>query len=355
MRSLWLRGGLCASIAVVGLILGCAGAGRMPEPLDRAALSAQARAVFGTLPFEAFSSENPVTEPKIVLGRMLFYDKRLSKNHDIACNSCHLLNKFGVDGDPTSTGHRGQLGGRNSPTVYNAAFHIAQFWDGRAANVEEQAKGPPLNPIEMAMGSEAHVEFVLQSIPGYAPHFEAAFPDDLDPISYEQMALAIGAFERRLITPSRFDRFQQGELNALSEPELQGLDLFITTGCVSCHNGPAIGGRMYQKLGLIHPYPTKDPGRFDVTGNETDRALFKVPSLRNVAETGPYFHDGKVSPLSEAVRLMAYHQLGRELSPTHTQSIVVFMRSLTGTVDAAYISEPRLPPSGPTTPSPDPS
>ncbi len=327
----------------------------MAEPLDRAALSAQARTVFGTLPFEAFSSENPVTESKIVLGRMLFYDKRLSKNHDIACNSCHLLDNFGVDGDPTSTGHRGQLGGRNAPTVYNAAFHIAQFWDGRAANVEEQAKGPPLNPIEMAMASEAQVEFVLQSIPGYAPHFEAAFPNDSEPISYEQMALAIGAFERQLITPSRFDRFQQGELDALSELELKGLDLFITTGCPSCHNGPAIGGSMYQKLGLIHPYPTQDPGRFDVTGAEADRYLFKVPSLRNVAETGPYFHDGKVSPLSEAVRLMAYHQLGRELSPSDIQLIVAFVGSLTVTVDAGYIAKPRLQQSGPTTHAPDPS
>ena len=355
MRRLWIQHEFCASTVAVGLILGCAGGGLVSEPLDRAALSQQAKAAFGTLPFEASSAENPVTESKITLGRMLYYEKRLSKNHDVACNSCHLLDKFGVDGKPTSSGHRGQLGGRNSPTVYNAAFHIAQFWDGRAANVEEQAKGPPLNPIEMAMASEAHVETVLRSIPGYATLFQATFPGETGPITYDQMARAIGAFERRLITPSRFDRFQQGELGALSEAELQGLDVFMSTGCVTCHNGPAIGGRMYQKLGLLHPYPTDDLGRYDVTGAEADRHVFKVPSLRNIAETGPYFHDGQVSPLAEAVRLMAHHQLGRELSDSDLEAIVAFLGSLTGTLDVSYIAKPRLPPSGPTTPAPDPS
>ena len=353
MRTSW-RSTLALTIAS-SWMLACVGAGTGGGEPDRAALSQRVRAVFGTLPFEASSRANPVTEYKIELGRMLYYDKRLSKNHDIACNSCHLLDQFGVDGAPTSTGHRGQRGSRNAPTVYNAAFHVAQFWDGRAANVEEQAKGPPLNPIEMAMSSETAVEVVLQSIPGYALRFQDAFPRKSPPITYDQMARAIGAFERRLVTPSRFDRFQRGELGALSAQELAGLELFMSTGCVSCHNGPAIGGRMYQKLGLIHPYPTQDQGRYEVTKAEADRQLFKVPSLRNVAKTGPYFHDGQVTTLDQAVRLMAHHQLGRELSQSTVAAIVAFLGSLTGTVDTSYIARPHLPPSGPTTPAPDPS
>jgi cytochrome c peroxidase len=322
---------------------------------DRSELSSQAKQIFGTLPAEAPSQANPVTEAKIELGRKLYYDARLSRNHDVSCNSCHALSGFGVDGEPTSKGHRGQRGGRNSPTVYNAAFHIAQFWDGRAPNVEEQAKGPPLNPIEMAMPSEQAVEAVLQSIPDYGPLFRAAFPDEKGPITYDQMARAIGAFERRLVTPSDFDRFQSGELDALSEAELEGLELFIDSGCITCHNGPAVGGAMYQKIGLVHPYPTEDLGRYDVTDSEADRHVFKVPSLRNVAQTGPYFHDGRIQTLPEALVLMAHHQLGRELTEAEVNAIVAFVGSLTGMIDAEYIAMPELPPSGPSTPEPDPS
>ncbi len=355
MRTVRTRSSSYAMIAGAGLVLSCAGAAPVAEP-DRAALSQRAKAAFGTLPSEAASVANPVTEAKIELGRMLYYDKRLSKNHDVACNSCHLLDQFGVDGAPTSSGHRGQLGGRNAPTVYNAAFHIAQFWDGRAANVEEQAKGPPLNPIEMAMPSEPYVEIVLESIPGYPPLFQAAFPDETGShITYDEMARAIGAFERRLVTPSRFDAFQTGDLDALSETEAKGLDLFMTIGCVTCHSGPTVGGRMYQRLGLIHSYATDDLGRYELTGADADRYVFKVPSLRNVAETAPYFHNGQVETLEEAVRLMAYHQLGRELSESESEAIIAFLGSLTGTVDTAYIARPELPPSGPTTPPPNPS
>ena len=201
----------------------------------------------------------------------------------MACNSCPPLAHYGQDGEPTSPGHRGQRGGRNSPTVYNAAFHVSQFWDGRAANVEEQAKGPVLNPIEMAMPSEEAVVAVLASIPGYVEAFAVAFPDDDESLSYENMARAIGAFERKLATPGRFDAFMEGDLDALSAAELAGLQAFIETGCITCHIGPTVGGTLYQKLGLVKPYETADEGRFEVTGEEAQRKRCKVPSRRNSA------------------------------------------------------------------------
>jgi cytochrome c peroxidase len=234
------RAGRIAALILMGTLAACGGQERQepaepttptapaaapaaapPSATDRAALRSRARGVFGKLPAEASNPANPVTDAKVALGRTLYYDARLSKNQDIACNSCHLLGSFGVDGQPNSPGHRGQRGDRNSPTVYNAALHVAQFWDGRAADVEEQAKGPVLNPIEMAMPSEAAVVAVLESIPGYAPLFQAAFPEDAQPITYDNMARAIGAFERRLMTPSAFDAFLAGNDAAL-RPGLHG-------------------------------------------------------------------------------------------------------------------------------------
>lgn len=322
---------------------------------DAAALQKQAAAVFGTLPAEASSEANPVTEEKIVLGRMLYYDPRLSKSQEIACNNCHLLDRFGVDGEPTSLGHAGQRGERNAPTVYNAALHVSQFWDGRAANVEEQAKGPILNPVEMAMPASADVLVVLHSIPGYAPLFAAAFPGQQDPITYDNTAAAIGAFERRLMTPGRFDAFLAGDTDALTPAELEGLATFMNTGCITCHMGPTVGGTLYRKLGQVKPYATQDPGRFKVTGKEEDRQVFKVPSLRNVAKTGPWFHDGSIRELDQAIRLMAEHQLGVSLDDARVRSIRTFLESLTGEIDAAYVAPPQLPASGPDTPAPDPS
>lgn len=328
-----------------------------PEPPGRdiAALRERVREIIGELPEEAASESNPVTEEKITLGRMLYFDTRFSKNHDISCNSCHDLANFGVDGQATSPGHKGKRGNRNSPTVYNAALHIAQFWDGRAADVEAQAKGPVLNPIEMAMPGEETVVAVLKSIPGYAPLFAAAFPGDEDAITYDNMARAIGAFERRLITADRLDAFVSGQDAALSDDELAGLEQFLDAGCITCHMGPTIGGGMYRKLGLVKPYETADPGRFNVTNDEADRGVFKVPSLRNIAGTGPYFHDGSVASLSEAIRLMGEHQLGLALSDEQVAQIETFLASLSGTVEPEYIAAPELPESGPDTPAPDPS
>ncbi len=322
---------------------------------DLAGLRTLAQGALGALPTEATSEANPVTEEKIALGRMLYVEKRFSKNQDLACASCHALEKFGVDGEPTSPGHKGQRGDRNSPSTFNAALHFAQFWDGRAADVEAQAKGPVLNPVEMAMPAETDVVGVLKSIPGYAPLFAAAFPGEADPITYDNMARAIGAFERRLITPGRFDAFLAGDDAALSAAEQRGLAVFLDTGCTSCHFGATLGGQMYQKLGLVEAYPTEDVGRAKVTGAEADNFFFKVPSLRNVAETGPYFHDGSVATLREAVTLMARHQLGKTLAEADAADLLAFLGALTGSIDPAYVAVPPLPESGPDTPAPDPS
>src|SRR5262245_41687671 len=215
-----------------------------PAAPDRAAVRTRANQILGQLPDEAVSDSNPVTQEKITLGRMLFYDTRFSKAQQISCNSCHGLSTAGVDGQPTSAGHLGQRGKRNSPTVYNAAFHFAQFWDGRAADVEEQAKGPVVNPIEMGMTDAAQVIKVLRSIPGYLPLFQAAFPGEKDPITYDNFARAVGAFERRLVTSDRFDAFLEGNDGALTDAEVAGLQTFLDTGCTACHMGPTIGGRM---------------------------------------------------------------------------------------------------------------
>lgn len=287
------------------------------------------KAAFAPLPTLADSAENPVTPEKVTLGKKLYLDTRLSKDQDISCNSCHNLKTFGVDNEPTSPGHKGQRGGRNSPSSFNAALHATQFWDGRAANVEKQALGPILNPGEMAMPSEAAVIERLKKDKGLVAEFQKAFPNQTDPVTYANVGNAIGAFERTLITPSRFDDFLKGDENALTPEEKKGGALFAQTGCVACHNGAAIGGAMFQKLGLVKPYPSKDLGRFEVTKNEADKMMFKVPSLRNVAKTGPYFHDGSVKTLDEAVSKMAEHQLGKNLTAEQVKEIVTFLNALT--------------------------
>lgn len=353
--SSWTRSMHRGIPAVAVLALGLTGGPSNAADPDRAQLAERARGIFGVLPEEAPNPDNPFTPEKIQLGRMLYYDTRFSLSQEISCNTCHPLARYGVDGEPTSVGHEGKRGERNAPTVYNAAFHIAQFWDGRAADVEEQAKGPVLNPVEMAMPSEDYVLRVLRSIPGYQELFRKAFPEDEEPINYDNFGRAIGAFERRLVTPSRFDAFLEGDLDALSDAEVRGLQTFLDTGCIACHVGPTVGGTMYQKVGAVHPYPTEDVGRYAVTKEEKDRHVFKVPSLRNVAETAPYFHDGQVKTLEEAVRKMAYHQLGRELEDAQVAQIITFLESLTGRIDEEYVARPELPESSESTPTPDPS
>ena len=312
--------------------------------------------MFKPLPAEALSPDNELTQARTDLGRMLYYDKRFSKNQDISCNSCHMLDKYGTDNARFSTGHKGQKGGRSAPTVYNAALHIAQFWDGRLPTVEEQAKGPVLNPIEMAMPDKDHVIKVIKSIPGYADAFAKAFPGESDPISYDNFGKAVGAFERKLLTPSRWDDFLKGNKEALTKDEKNGFATFVSAGCVTCHNQAGVGGHMYQKLGLAKAWPDlKDNGRYDATKLEQDRHFFKVPSLRNITETGPYLHDGSVAKLGDMVKKMADHQLGKAITDEECASIVTFLKVLKGDLPTDYIKEPTLPASGPDTPKPDPS
>lgn len=328
-------------------------------PQGPEALIAKSKSLFGALPAVMESPKNPVTEPKVVLGRQLYFETRLSKNHDLSCNSCHVLDSYGIDPRPnnkTSEGHKGQFGGRNSPTSYNAALHFVQFWDGRAADVEEQAKGPILNPVEMAMPDEASVIAVLESIPGYLPLFQSAFPEAEKPITYDNVAAAIGAFERKLVTPGRFHKFLGGDASALDEKEQRGLSLFIDAGCIACHQGPGLGGGMYQKLGLLKPYPTSDAGRFDATKVESDRGFFKVPSLLNIARTAPYFHDGSIATLEQAVRIMAEYQTAKgTLTDAEVADLVAFLNALTGELPVEYIKEPPALAAGPKTPKPNPN
>ncbi|MBK7191140.1 MAG: c-type cytochrome [Myxococcales bacterium] len=317
---------------------------------------AQVAALFKPLPANFDDAAAPASDAVVALGQQLYFDTRLSKNQDVSCNTCHALDKFGVDGLATSKGHKGQLGTRNSPTVLNAAGHFAQFWDGRAATVEEQAKGPMMNPVEMAMADDAHVVAVLQSIPGYADAFAKAFPGQPDAITLDNAAKAIGAFERKLATPAPFDKYLAGDEAAMSDDAKHGLAVFMASGCTGCHSGPLLGGTMYMKTGLTAPYAdTTDTGRFAVTKVETDKFMFKVPSLRNVAKTAPYFHDGKIADLPAAIREMGRLQLGKAFTDDEVKLIGAFLDSLTGEVPAALAAQPKLPKSGPKTPKPDPS
>jgi cytochrome c peroxidase len=297
------------------------------------------------LPEVMTSDPASLTPAKVDLGRMLFYDPRLSVNKDVSCNSCHDLQKYGVDGKRFSLGDKAQPGGRNSPTVYNAAGHLAQFWDGRASDIEAQAKGPVLNPVEMAMPSAEEVERRLRAIPGYVEAFEKAFPGERAAVTFDNMARAIGAFERKLVTPnSRWDQFLSGKRDAITAEEMNGHHEFMHGGCASCHNGAYVGGRQFQKLGAEKPWPDhRDLGRFDVTKAETDRMVFKVPSLRNVEKTAPYFHDGGVATLDEAVLRMGEHQLNVKLTNTQVKQIVAWLRTLTGELPRDYIRVPKLP------------
>ena len=356
---------LVAAAAALALVAGCKSepaAEKQPEAAPAAAAPAPAPveidaaklALFGKLPDVITAGEQPLAEERVALGRMLYFETRLSKNHDLSCNSCHDLNAFGVDGKKFSTGHKGQLGGRNSPSVYNAAGRHVQFWDGRAADVEEQATGPIMNPVEMAMPDEARVVKTLESIPAYVEAFKKAFPDDKKPITLKNVGVAIGTFERKLVTPSKWDKFLGGDKTALTDEEKAGFNKFVDTGCVSCHMGTYVGGTMFQKLGVMKAWPNqKDQGRFDVTRNEADKMMFSVPSLRNVAKTAPYFHDASAETLEQAISMMADYQLGKQLKDDEVKSIAAWLNTLTGSIPEQYIVKPELPASTNKTPKPE--
>lgn len=305
---------------------------RAPEASD-VLIDSTRLAQFAPLPDAMATPDNPITLAKADLGRMLFYETRLSRDHDLSCNSCHDLAQYGVDHAAVSVGAQGQHGKRNAPTVYNAAGHLAQFWDGRAPDVEAQAKGPILNPVEMAMPSDRALLLELAALPAYRDAFARAFPGEPNPITYDNVGRAIGAFERRLVTPSRWDALLHGDQNALTAPEKQGFNDFVEAGCVSCHSGTYLGGQMFQKAGLVTPWPDRsDPGRIAVTHKAADSMVFKVPSLRNIAMTGPYFHNGGTASLEDAVLMMGHYQLGRDLTAAQLQSILTYLHALTGTL-----------------------
>ena len=286
------------------------------------------------------------------LGQKLFFDPRLSKSGFISCNSCHNLSMGGTDNLRTSIGHDWRQGPINSPTVLNAVYNVAQFWDGRAKDLQEQAGGPIANPGEMASTHELAIE-VLESIPGYVNEFEQAFGKQ--GITVEKVTAAIAEFEKTLVTPnSRFDQFIKGDEKALSAEEQLGYETFVNVGCASCHNGPALGASSFQKMGLIKPYETANEatGLYGVTGVESDKFKFKVPTLRNIELTYPYFHDGGAQTLEEAVNVMASIQLGRDFTDAETSNVVAFLKTLTG--DQPNFALPILPPSTNNTPEPQP-
>lgn len=294
-----------------------------------------------------------ITEPeKVELGKKLWFDPRLSRSGFISCNSCHNLSMGGSDNLPTSIGHNWQEGPINSPTVLNSSLNVAQFWDGRAANLQEQAGGPISNPMEMASTHVLALD-VISSIPEYRQEFAAIYKSD--EITIDNVTDAIAVFEETLVTPnSRFDQWLKGDDDALSAEELAGYNTFKNVGCVACHNGPAAGGTSFQRMGVVKPYNTKNPaeGRIAVTGADGDRFNFKVPTLRNVELTYPYFHDGAYWKLEDAVDVMGRLQLGREMKEDEINNVVAFLKTLTG--DQPNFTLPRLPPSTNNTPRPVP-
>ncbi len=294
-----------------------------------------------------------ISNPALVeLGKKLYFDPRLSKSGFISCNSCHNLSMGGTDNIKTSIGHNWQEGPINAPTVLNSSLNLAQFWDGRAADLKAQAGGPIANPGEMAFTHTLAIN-VLQSIPGYVAEFKKAFGNDT--VDIEKVTKAIAAFEETLVTPnSRFDKWLKGDKKALSQNELEGYKLFKDSGCVACHNGPAVGGNSFQKMGIVEAYKASSPaeGRSAVTGKDADRFNFKVPTLRNVEMTYPYFHDGAANTLTEAVDTMGRLQLGKKFTADENAKIVAFLKTLTG--DQPNFKMPILPPSADATPRPTP-
>lgn len=306
----------------------------------------QAHADFRPLPDKVpVPADNPMTKEKVELGKMLFFDPRLSMDGTISCNSCHNVMYHGGDGRAVGAGIHGQRGGRGSPTVWNSAFHSVQFWDGRAITLEDQAKGPLINGVEMGMTSHDFTMERIRKIPGYMEAFKKAFPKDKEPVTIDHMARALASYERILITPnSPFDKYMKGNKKAMSPEQIRGMKLVDEIGCTSCHTGvnfageglklgegnyqpfPQIPGSKYDKMYDI----TADLGRYEVTKNAEDKNKWRVPTWRNIAITAPYFHNGKVKTLDEAVRVMAKTQLDMDLNDTQVSDIVAFLNALTG-------------------------
>lgn len=317
----------------------------------------RARAVFQPLPKDAATSAYPLTPARVELGRALFFESRVSTDGKQSCANCHQPMFYGTDALATSVGNQGRALPRNVPTVFNTALQFVQHYGGNRVDVEEQAVKALMSPLAYGNADLAAAESRLRAIPGYREMFAQAFPGEAEPVTARNWGVAIGAYERTLITPAPFDRFLEGDASALSPKAKRGLDKFMAIGCSGCHSGATVGGQMYQKFGLTRDYwlatgstekdllKGRDKGRFHDTKNEADAFIFKVQQLRNVAVTPPYFHDGSVATLPDAVRVMASLQLGRDdLSDADVADIVAFLESLTGEVPANFAAVPALPP-----------
>jgi len=323
-----------------------------------AELRESARSLFEPIPsMPPALDDNAITRERVELGKMLFFEPRLSASGLISCNTCHNLGMGGDDNLETSLGHGWQQGPRNSPTVFNAVFNVAQFWDGRAEDLKAQAKGPVQAGVEMASTPERVVD-TLDSMPSYVERFGVAFPNEDDPVTFDNMARAIEAFEATLITPgSRFDQWLEGNDAALTDHEKEGLRLFIDEGCASCHMGVDFGGQAYYPFGVTERagadvLPPDDKGRFQVTATATDEYVFRAGPLRNIALTAPYFHSGEVWSLQQAVAIMGVSQLGADLDENQVEAITAFLETLTG--EMPRVEYPILPASTDDTPLPAP-
>jgi len=313
-------------------------------------LRTRAAGIFQPLPAALISAANPLTPEKVSLGKALFYERRISSDGLVSCWRCHPLSLYGADGLKTAIGNSCRVAPRNSPTIFNAAGQISEHWVGNRSDVEDQAEQSVTGPGAFGMPSAEAVEKALAAIPGYLSLFRKAFPNDVRPVTVANFARAVGAFERTLVTPSPFDAYLKGDAAALSESAQQGLAAFMDLGCAGCHAGAYVGGASYQKFGIVEPYwiYTKsepvDTGRFDVTKQESDRYVFKVPPLRNVGMTPPYFHDGSVDRLEDAIPIMAKVQLGKELDGAAILALRAFLSSLTGAIPEDALEVPVLPP-----------
>ena len=337
--------GFCALLGSLALASACGGRAESPQ----AGLIRQARQLFGVLPEVMATPENPATPEKVALGGALFWESRVSIDGTVSCARCHPLSLYAADGLPKSVGNRCRVTPRNAPTVLNAAAQISAHWAGERTSVEDQAERSLVGAASFGMPSNEAAAARLKAIPAYADLFHKAFPAEADPVTAKNFGLAVGAFERTLVTPSPFDDFLEGRRPGLSEGQELGLRAFIETGCANCHSGTYLGGQSYQKFGVAEPYwkrtasPEIDEGRYGVTKAETDRYVFKVPVLRNVEMTGPYFHDGSVARLPDAVWIMGKVQLGTDLTEAGVAEIVAFLKALTGRLAPGIFAVPVLP------------
>jgi cytochrome c peroxidase len=344
------RSAMRAALGLLTLVAMNAGPAAAAE--DDAALLKEAQGIFRPLPKDMATAEFPVTPERVALGQRLFFDPRLSVDGTTSCMRCHQPALYGTDGLAKSHGNHDKLNGRNAPTVLNTAVQFVAHWIGDRKNIEEQAMRSLLGPASMGNPDYGTAMAKIKAIPEYAAMFRKAFPNEPDPVTPENFGKAVGAYERTLVTPSRFDDYLGGKIEALSPVERAGLRKFIATGCTACHDGVGVGGGMFRKFGVVMDYWTQtgskdvDKGRLEATKDPADTYVFRVASLRNVAMTPPYFHDGSVASLPEAVRIMAKVQIGVDLDAEAQRDIVAFLGSLTGPLPQGLASSPMLPPAG---------